>query len=204
MLTIKVFDGYVRLVSKLGSDYDLARMVRVSYGKDEHALSIEDAKRIINNLIRNKHLSPFEFLCMVFKIKAPIFVARQWMRHRTGSYLEKSLRYTKAHAEFYIPDNLTEAGKKHLEIFYSRAFELYKELLESEKKEQARAVLPIGLYTEFYFKMDLRNLMHFLELRLDKHAQFEIRKYAEAIGEIFRREFPIIYHAWKEHRPVSS
>ena len=188
---IQVFDGYVRLVRTDGTERQLAEIVRISYGKDENDLTDEDVERLIQLLLRNKHLSPFEFLSMVFKIKAPIFVARQWFRHRTGSYLEKSLRYTIAEPEFY-------AVNDEMEQYNQKAYEEYLRLIKHIRKEQARAILPMGTYTEFYWKIDLRNLMHFLELRLDKHAQYEIREYAKAIERLFEEKFPVIHKYWKE------
>ena len=187
---IKVFDGYVDLIRVDGTEQQLAEIVRISYGKDEQELTKEDKERIIKLLLKQGHLSPFEFLAMVFKVKAPIFVARQWFRHRTGSYLEKSLRYTTAKPEFY-------AVNGEMKKYYEKVFEEYLNLKKQMRKEQARAVLPMGLYTEFYWKIDLRNLMHFLELRLDKHAQYEIREYAKAVEHYFSEMFPTIHKYWK-------
>jgi thymidylate synthase (FAD) len=138
----------------------------------------------------------FEFANFTFRIKCPIFVARQWMRHRMGSYVEKSLRYTKAE-NFYIPEG-TDA-KQLFDAAIRTSISAYETLLAiGVKKEQARAVLPLSVMTEFYWNVNARSLMNFLKLRLDKHAQLEIREYAQEIMNIFESKMPITAKYFKE------
>lgn len=180
--------GYVTLIRTSGTEEEISKIAGLSY-ESEKGPKIE-------KLLELEHMSPFEFANATFKVKAPIFVARQWMRHRTGKYLEKSLRYTKAKPEFYIGDSEVRLEETR-EIFESAceyAFEMYEQMVKKGcPREYARAILPSAIYTEFYFQMDLRNLIHFLELRLDKSAQFEIREYANAILELIEPYYPTIY-----------
>ena len=155
--------GFVRLVDYLGSDQRIVQSARVSYG--EGTKTYRQDKGLINYLMRNDHTSPFEQVVFTFHIKAPIFVARQWVRHRTARMNEISGRYSLGIA-----------------------------------RELARINLPLSIYTEFYWEIDLHNLFHFLQLRLDHHAQREIREYAEVMLELVRKVCPIATEAFENHR----
>jgi len=205
--------GFVELVDSMGSDLSIVRAARVSYGKTSS--DPEKDKKLIKFLLANDHGTPFEHVALTFHVKAPIFVVRQWMRHRIGnSFNEISGRYTEMKEEFYIPKQLrTQVGKNYqyealmdsvnsiekIEAHYEDTFKLYKELLElGVAKEQARAILPLGLYTEFYWTVNARSLMHFISLRLDPHAQEEIRDYAVALLEYFKEVLPWTAEAFLE------
>lgn len=201
----KVLDnGSVELMNYMGSDQQILQAARVSTGVTP------DPKRdrgLIRYLWRNKHSSPFEMAEFVFHIKAPIFVARQWHRHRTASINEASARYKVLPTEGYvpeefklqsnsnhqgasedpIPEELSDGARLNTFNAYAKSFVAYDDMIEAGiAREQARIVMPVGQYTEWYWKMDLHNLFHFLELRLDPHAQYEIRVYAEAILSILK------------------
>ncbi len=213
--------GFVRLVDYLGSDERIVQSARVSYG--DGTKTYREDKGLINYLLRNDHTSPFEQVNFTFHIKMPIFVARQWIRHRTGRVNEISGRYSVMADEAYLPelvhlntqssdnkqgrneDPMDEAtALKIQEILkkdQERAFSTYKELLDSDlAREVARINLPLSLYTEWYWQMDLHNLLHFLALRLDAHAQWEIRTYAETIYSIIREVVPIAAEAFENHK----
>lgn len=211
--------GFVRLVDKMGDDSTIVRSARVSYG-DGTKTKREDEK-LIEYLLKNKHWTPFEMVVFTFHVKLPIFIARQWMRHRAGSYNEISARYSVMKDEFYVPDydriqgqsllnkqcsgELLEiddqvAAKSMIEITNQNAYETYKDLIDlGVARELARVVLPVSTYTEFYWKVDLRNLFNFLELRLHNHAQYEIRVYAEAITEIIQDIIPMALKSFKNN-----
>lgn len=195
-----------------GSDLDIANAARVSYGKISHEISDRDAK-LINFLMEHDHTSPFEHNQFSFRIKAPIFVTRQWMRHRMNSYNEISYRYVKAETEFYIPkewrgqhkinhqasegaftnEDLLATYKNTLE----QTMKAYDELIEAGVcREQARGLLPVCTYTQFIFTCNLHSLMHFLKLRLAEGAQWEIRVYAQAMLKLALPHFPIALGAW--------
>jgi thymidylate synthase (FAD) len=156
----------------------------------------EDADRqLIRHLIRKGHKTPFEAMVFTFDVKAPLFVARQWFRHRIGSYNEESLRYCVALREYYVPEGLEG---ELLEAWIRQnegAFDFYYELVNSYKlpKEQARSVLPVGIYTNFYWTVNGSSLMNFLMLRTAKDAQYEIRMYANAILELVKEAAPICF-----------
>jgi len=212
--------GFVRLVDYLGSDQRIVQAARVSYG--EGTKSYREDRGLINYLLRNDHTSPFEQVNFTFHIKMPIFVARQWIRHRTGRVNEISGRYSVMSDEAYLPDlehlNTQSSDNKQgrnsepmaeseakrvqelLKTDQKRAFETYRELLDSDlAREIARINLPLSLYTEWYWQMDLHNLLHFLALRLDAHAQWEIRTYAETIYSIIREVVPMTAEAFWNH-----
>ncbi len=206
--------GFVRLVEQMGSDAAIVRAARVSYGAGTKTVR-EDAA-LIDYLMRHRHTSPFEMVEFTFHVRAPIFIARQWFRHRTASYNEISGRYSVLQERFYRPaawrnqDEVNRQGSKGafkdpeadhlLKEAYKKAYEAYQRLLEKGiAREEARIVLPLGLYTEFYFKQDLHNLFHFLKLRLAEDAQFEIREYAKAIAAIVRERVPLAWAAFEEH-----
>ncbi|HHS50838.1 MAG TPA: FAD-dependent thymidylate synthase [candidate division Zixibacteria bacterium] len=211
--------GFVRLVDYLGSDERIVQSARVSYG--EGTTSFRRDRQLIRYLYENEHTSPFEQVVFTFHIKLPIFVARQWIRHRTARLNEVSGRYSVLPDEFYIPvksriraqDNVNRQGSAEelppeaqetaiadIERACNSAFEAYHKLLDhGVAREVARIVLPLNTYTEWYWQMDLRNLFHFLKLRLDEHAQWEIRQYAEVIAQIVEKIVPISFEAFRDY-----
>ena len=219
---IKVLDhGFVRLIDYMGNDKRIAQAARVSYG--EGTKTLNDDTVLIDYLLRHQHTSPFEHVVLELHCKMPIFVARQWIRHRTARINEISGRYSVMENEFYLPpqdqikgqseDNKQarslhelppEIQKKVLEILrkdQGNVYASYQDLLnDGIARELARINLPLSLYTQWYWQMDLHNLFHFLELRMDSHAQWEIRQYANAIAVIVKTLCPIAYSAFERHR----
>jgi thymidylate synthase (FAD) len=211
--------GFVRLVDYNGGDSRIVQSARISYG--EGTKSYRQDKGLINYLMRNDHSSPFEMVNFTFHVKMPIFVARQWVRHRTAKMNEISGRYSVMSDEVYRPDrehiNMQSESNKQgraevvsdelatqvLEGFAKDKeliFDQYHSLLDSGiARELSRIDLPLSLYTEMYWSMDLRNLFHFLKLRVDGHAQFEIREYANTILDIVEKVCPIATEAFREH-----
>ncbi len=230
---IPVLDhGFVRVVDYMGDDSAIVQAARVSYGKGTKKKSAD--KGLINYLMRHRHTTPFEMCEIKFHIKLPIFVARQWIRHRTASVNEYSARYSVLDKEFYTPtpDNLAAQSTKNkqgreellqgeeaeralflLKRDATQAYQSYEELLnmsedgsvldENKKglaRELARMNLNLGYYTQWYWKINLHNLMHFLSLRADGHAQYEIRIYADAMIDILKKWVPNTYEAFLEHK----
>lgn len=219
--TINVLDkGFVRVVNKMGDDSSPVQAARISYGRGTK--TPEEDKNLTNYLMRNQHNTPFEMCQIVFHIKAPIFVARQWFRHRSSSYNEISARYTEVKDEFYVPeldhikpqstsnhqgrgDNampgwLSKRIKLSIEESVADSYDCYQGFIGvGLAKELARSVLPVAQYTEFYWSINLRNLFHFLQLRCDSHAQYEIRVYAEAICEFVKEWVPNCYEAFEKY-----
>ncbi|MBD3391595.1 MAG: FAD-dependent thymidylate synthase [Chitinivibrionales bacterium] len=217
----KVLDkGFVRLVDYLGSDARIVQAARVSYGKGTKTYRRD--KGLINYLLRNDHTSPFEQVVFTFHVKLPIFVARQWIRHRTARVNEISGRYSVMRDEFYVPhesdiacqsaDNkqgrdttpVSKAqSRKVLSVLkqsYQRVYGDYEKLLRDNiARELARINLPLGLYTEWYWQIDLHNAFHFFKLRLDPHAQREIRRYAEVMYRLVAKVCPMACDAFEEH-----
>lgn len=212
--------GFVRLVDYMGGDESIVQAARVSYGKGTKTVS-ED-RTLIRYLMRHQHTTPFEMVEFKFHVKLPIFVARQWIRHRTANVNEYSGRYSIMPEEFYLPEESAikyqsksnkqgrdsdevppEIRKRVLEILTSgqkSSFEGYQEMLDYDiARELARINLPLSLYTQWYWKIDLHNLFHFLKLRLDKYAQYEIRCYAEKMAEIVKEVVPIAYEAFEDY-----
>lgn len=193
---INVLDkGFVELIDVFGGDKAAVMAARISYMSTPDP---EGDKRLINLLMANGHESPFEHIVFTFYVKAPIFVARQWFRHRIGSFSERSGRFTEFNEEFYVPDK-TRAGNnvEAMKDAMHSAFETYKHLLKSGvKREVARAVLPMSLYTQWYWTVNARSLMNFLNLRADKHAQHEIQRYAIAVASFFKESCPWTYEAF--------
>lgn len=203
--------GFVRMVDYYGSDSRIVQAARVSYGEGTKTVSQDGA--LIDYLLRHQHTSPFEQVVFTFHLKMPIFVARQWVRHRMGRMNEVSGRYSIMKDEFYVPENSciskqsTNNKQGRGEVFeeqqakefqaefiegQQKAYEVYKGMVEKGiAREIARINLPLALYTEFYWQMDLHNLFHFLKLRLDSHAQYEIRLYAKKILEIIKTVCPM-------------
>ncbi len=257
--------GFVRVIDYMGDDAAIVQAARVSYGKGTKKVS-ED-RGLINYLLRHRHTTPFEMCEIKFHVKLPIFVARQWIRHRTANVNEYSARYSILDREFYVPDRryldrhliekrierqLEERGQHDLfgppepvplaelaaqsksnrqgrdqaltdreaedvlewiKAESTREYTIYQKLLNVDEqgkvldpgrhglaRELARMVLPANIYTQWYWKVDLHNLLHFLSLRADPHAQYEIRVYAEAMLDIVKRWLPITYEAFVQHR----
>lgn len=205
----------------MASDIDVVAAARVSNDVEfEEASKGEEAdKRLINYLVKHRHGTPFEHTAFKFFVKAPLFVVREWQRHRMASYNEASGRYIEFLPEFYIPDTIRvpaatnkqgsvepEAGFDHWsskqDIIDScmTSYAYYKKLLAAGvAKEIARIVLPLNTYTKFYYTVNARSLMNFLSLRRAEDAQYEIRMYAQAIEPLFAEAMPLTYKAWEEN-----
>jgi thymidylate synthase (FAD) len=217
----KVLDhGFVRLVDYMGSDAAIVQAARVSYGKGTRKVS-ED-RGLIRYLMRHRHTSPFEMVEFKFHVKLPIFVARQWIRHRTANVNEYSGRYSVMKEEFYLPESddiryqseVNKQGRSDenvpaelrqklldtLQQSQTQAYQSYDQFVqEGLARELARINLPLSLYTEWYWKIDLHNLFHFLNLRLDRHAQLEIRKYGEVMADMVRAVCPVAWEAFEDY-----
>jgi len=211
--------GFVRLVDHMGNDLSAVEAARVSYGKGLSSDPQRD-KKLIFYLMKHGHETPFEHIVFKFHIKAPLFVARQWFRHRIASYNEISGRYTQLKDEWYIPENIRapDVTNKQGSVFVSerkdeakilnlikesieKSYSVYKELLENGvARELARIVLPLSMYTQWYWTVNARSLMNFLNLRADSHAQWEIRQYAVKIAEIFKKLCPWTFEAFMKYR----
>ncbi|MEE8440285.1 MAG: FAD-dependent thymidylate synthase [Spirochaetia bacterium] len=212
--------GFVRLVDYLGSDQRIVQAARVSYG--EGTKSYRQDAGLIDYLLRNDHTSPFEQVVLTFHAKMPVFVARQWVRHRTARLNEISGRYSVLKDEFYVPagkdvseqseDNkqgrvetsatveLQESVRRRLAAGQATAYAEYTALLDDGvARELARVNLPLSLYTEWYWQIDLHNLFRFLKLRMDEHAQREIRAYATTMFEITRQVCPAACASFESH-----
>ena len=207
--------GFVRLVNYMGNDLAVVRAARVSTGNETITLGDREV-RLIKYLMKHRHTSPFEHVVFTFHVKAPIFTARQWMRHRTGSFNERSARYSEMEDDFFIPDEFltqSETNKQASGVPLSRraqdeafyvfnsaymhAYDAYRDLLGlGVSREEARMVLPVNLYTEFYWTVNLHNLLHFVGLRMTEHAQKNIREYAVAVFELAREAAPVSCDAW--------
>ena len=230
---VSVLDhGFVRTIDYMGDDAAVVQAARVSYGKGTKKVS--DDAGLINYLLRHRHTTPFEMCEIKFHIKVPIFIARQWIRHRTANINEYSARYSVLDREFYIPsmDQLaSQSAQNHqgrgdvldgaeanevLQILKEdslRNYDHYVEMLNEDPdgnkidktrnglaRELARMNLTLNAYTQWYWKIDLHNLLHFLSLRADAHAQYEIRVYADAMLETVKRWVPITYEAFQQYR----
>ena len=223
----KVLDhGYVALVESMGSDLSIVRNARVSY--DAEWRTGEDAgkdEKLINYLVKNNHTSPLESVNITFEVKAPIFVFRQWHRHRTWSYNEISARYAELPEEFYIPELKQITGQstsnkqmrtdeQHphareirmlMQDTNRNAFEAYKAMLEEGcPRELARSVLPVATYSHMFATVDLHNLFKFIGLRSHSHAQYEIQVYSNAMLEIARTICPIAVNALCEKLGIKN
>lgn len=188
----KVLDGYVKLISKSGDDELIARAARVSRG-GQWEFKYEPANaELLKCLMAWGHETPFEFADATFEVRCPIYIARQWMRHRTFSYMESSGRYRELPKDVYIPAamecNAVKDTVQQITATYAGCFGVHN--------EDRRSILPLGTYTTFWFKGNLRNLMHFLDLRLGTAAQAEMRQYAEAVKAILENEFPWAMYAY--------
>ena len=223
--------GFVRLVDYMGGDEAIVQGARVSYGKGTK--SVSDDRGLIRYLMRNRHTSPFELAVAKFHVRAPIFVTRQWFRHRTASINEYSARYSVLEREFYVPrlediaqqatnnkqgrgTPLTTAEAERvlglLRDDAARCYDHYLELLNEDEagnvidpsrpgiaRELARMNLPVNIMTQFYWQINLWNLLHFLKLRADRHAQYEIRAYAETILGLVEKWAPQTCEAFRDY-----
>lgn len=204
----------LELVRVSGGDIDVVNAARVSFGKLVEEISDKDEK-LIRYLVQHDHTSPFEHNQLSFRVKCPLFVARQWMRHRMNSYNEISYRYTQAPVEFYIPESwrrqdtvnkqssLGVCTEPEIANTYTKTvqacFSAYEELLaQGVCREQARGLLPSATYTQFIFTCNLHSLVHFLKLRLHPGAQYEIRVYAQGMLQLAQPHFPASLKAWQE------
>ena len=224
--------GFVRVIDYMGNDSSIVQAARVSYGKGTKQLNQD--KSLINYLLSHRHSTPFEMNEIKFHVKLPIFVARQWIRHRTANVNEYSARYSILDNEFYIPNSkelkpqsktnnqgrsgdLDENEKKmYLRVLRENSkdsFQKYNFLLNQNDdeakpdldrqgltRELSRIVLPLNSYTQWYWKIDLHNFMHFLALRFDEHAQYEIRVYAEIMMNLMKKWVPLTYEAFLKNR----
>lgn len=225
MQHLPVLDGHVRLVDHMGSDLSVVRAARVSYDAEWRAGQDEGSDaRLIRYLLKHRHTSPFEHVTFTLDVKAPLFVIRQWQRHRTWSYNEVSARYSALPEEVFIPEAATigsqalsnKQGRDLVEEnladrqsevdeyarHVSEGYALYERLLDRKwPRELARGVLPVAIYSHMFATVNLHNLMRFLELRLDKHAQMEIRQYARAVYQLVRPVVPVSMDLWRELNP---
>lgn len=215
----KIFDhGFVELIDVLGDDQAIVNAARTSY--DKGTKKVSSTAQLLRYLMRHRHSGPLEFGEVVFRIRCPLFVARQWFRHRTGSYNEVSLRYSEAVEEYYMPDHewITTQNRRNRQARTNQEIEGSFQIREQMDKdarellnhydgylnqgvarEIARINLPLSLYTTFCYKSDLRNLLNFFTLRTDSHAQFEIREYAQIMVKMVEENFPITIQAWRDY-----
>lgn len=215
--------GFVQPIDYMGNDIDIVQAARVSYGPSTR--KVHDDRGLLRYLMRHRHTTPFEMCEVKFRCKMPIFVARQWIRHRTANVNEMSLRYSEAPDEFYVPalehvtlqsttnrqgrDAETEVPLELRErvraLLHARHDQLYADYqtLAGElgiARELARTLLPVSLYTQWIWKIDLHNLLHFLDLRMDPHAQVEIRLFATAMADFVRAWVPLSWEAFVDYR----
>jgi thymidylate synthase (FAD) len=222
--------GFVELLEVLGDDRRCVAAARVSLRRERRSLAddspeqIERDRGLIARLIRDRHTSPFEHAVFQFRVRAPIFVVRQWVRHRFASYNEESGRYVKLEDQFYLPDQLRRRAGKAMDYayellpeaenaelraaiaaHYEHGRELYESLLaQGIAREHARMVLPVAQYTTFVWTVNALSLMNFLNLRNAAHAQAEIRIYAEVIERMFQQHMPWTHAAFREHWGASA
>jgi len=216
--------GFVRLDGSMADDLSVVNSARVSFAQSSVELD-EKAKGLINFLMRERHGTPFEHNSFRFHVKCPLFVAREWFRHRIGSFNEFSARYSFVEDDFFVPaksqvrtqtgkpgayvfesvnEDLAENTILHIEEVNAYCYEIYEKLVDKGvAKELARVVLPMGMYTQFYWTVNARALMNFLSLRNHQAAQLDIRLYAEKVEEIFANEMPVTYEAWIKNGRVA-
>ena len=210
-------DGFVRLDGAMADDLSVVNAARVSFGVRKQEMDERDAG-LIRFLMRESHGTPFEHNAFRFHVRCPIFVAREWFRHRVGSFNEFSMRYARATDDFYLPepedvrsqvgkpgaysfepvsDQVAETTREELQAVYEHAYATYERLVEQGvARELARAALPVGAYTEFFWTVNARSLMNFVSLRAAESAQREIRRYADAVERFFEERMPITYEAF--------
>jgi len=212
--------GFVRLIDVMGDDAAIVQAARVSYGSGTK--KVHEDRGLIRYLMRHLHTTPFEMVEFKFHVKLPIFVARQWIRHRTANVNEYSGRYSEMKDEFYVPEpdqvraqsamnkqgradtafdaDQAEKIRTSMQQTQDMLYGQYQELLSTDlAREIARINLPVSNYTEWYWKTDLHNLFHFLRLRIDPHAQYEIRVFGEAMAEIVKAAVPLAYEAFEDY-----
>lgn len=221
-MTVQLLDhGFIRLVESMGTDLSIVRAARVSYDAAWRAGEDQGSdNRLINYLWRNKHTSTFEAVTFTFEVKAPIFVFRQWHRHRTWSFNELSARYRELPEEFYVPkpEHIGVQSKDNkqmrdinnggdpvaagmIKFACEGAFGIYRDLLvRGVPRELARSVLPVATYSHMFATVNLLNLFKFMTLRCHEHAQYEIRVYAEAMRDLIRPIVPVSLKAWEDHK----
>ncbi len=216
--TLRVLDhGFVRLDDSMATDLSVVNAARVSFARRKEEMDDSDGG-LIRFLMRDRHGTPFEHNAFRFHIRCPIFVAREWFRHRVGSFNEFSMRYARATDDFYVPEpedvrsqvgkpgaysfepvdpELAEGTREELREVYEHAYATYERLVEAGvARELARAVMPVGAYTEFFWTVNARALMNFISLRAAEAAQREIRRYAEACETFFADAMPITHEAF--------
>jgi len=216
--SIQVLDhGFVRLDDCMADDLSVVNAARVSFARRKEAMDESD-EGLIRFLLRERHGTPFEHNSFRFHVRAPIFVAREWFRHRVGSFNEFSMRYARATDDFYVPEPedvrtqvgkpgsysfepvdpaLAEATREELRAVYDAAYATYERLVErGVARELARLVMPVAAYTEFYWTINARSLMNFVSLRAAETAQREIRRYAEACERFLEEKMPVTYAAF--------
>ncbi len=234
---IRVLDhGFIRVVDYFGDDGAIVQAARVSYGKGTKTVSND--RGLIRYLMRHRHTTPFEMCEIKLHVKLPMFVARQWVRHRTANVNEYSARYSILDHEFYVPADQhlaaqsqsnrqgrdevlsgpqAEQTTRDIEALSDRAYELYEallnetaagEVIDADRKglarELARMVLPVNYYTQWYWKIDLYNLLHFLSLRADAHAQYEIRAYADVLCDVVAKWVPLVWEAFEDYQMTGA
>jgi thymidylate synthase (FAD) len=223
--TVRVLDhGFVRLDDAMASDLSVVNGARVSFAR--HKAEMDEADEgLIRFLMRDRHGTPFEHNAFRFHVRAPLFVAREWFRHRVGSFNEFSMRYAKATDDFYVPEaedvrsqvgkpgaysfepvdpELAERTREELRELYDAAYATYARLVEQGvARELARVVMPMGAYTEFYWTLNARSLMNFISLRAAETAQREIRRYAEACEGFFAEKMPVTHAAFVDSGRVA-
>ena len=216
--TVPVLDhGFVRLDDAMATDLSVVNGARVSFARHKAEMDESD-EGLIRFLMRDRHGTPFEHNAFRFHVRAPLFVAREWFRHRIGSFNEFSMRYAKATDDFYVPEpddvrtqvgkpgsysfepvtpELAETARDELRAVYDAAYAAYTGLVDlGVARELARCVIPMGAYTEFYWTVNARALMNFISLRAAETAQREIRRYAEACERFFAELMPVTYDAF--------
>lgn len=211
MKTKRVLDhGEIALLDVMGDDKAIVDAARISYSGAKAQKGVSD-RDLMRYLMRHGHHTPFEMVEMKFYVKAPIFVFRQWHRHRTAHLNEMSGRYSELPNDLYRPSTFRTQSKdnkqgssngtlEHDIQSFEKAYTEYLSLINKDvAREQARIVLPVSTYSEMYWKCDLRNIFNFLRLRLDSHAQYEIRVYAKAMAQMVRECFPLAYEAFEEY-----
>lgn len=213
---MKILDkGSIELLAHMGDDNSIVNAARVSYLGESKG--DDQDRKLIGYLLKNKHTSPLEQVEFQFMVKCPVFVVRQWHRHRTWNYSEVSRRYTSEDIEFHFPDILRRQSKDNKQVSYvdetyrglsdqyiemmkfsaSFSYDLYIKMIDAGfAREQAREVLPQNMYVSFYAKTDLHNLLHFIELRNHPHAQYEIKVYAQAMEQLIMPIVPVAYSEW--------
>jgi thymidylate synthase (FAD) len=223
--TIRVLDhGFVRLDDAMASDLSVVNGARVSFARHKSEMDESD-EGLIRFLMRDRHGTPFEHNAFRFHVRAPLFVAREWFRHRVGSFNEFSMRYAKASDEFYVPEpedvrsqvgkpgaysfepvdpELAEQTREELRELYAAAYETYNRLVDQGvARELARLAMPMGAYTEFYWTVNARSLMNFVSLRAAETAQREIRRYAEACERFLAERMPVTHASFVENGRVA-